>query len=423
MRRLSTPLFAIAAFGMVGVATPALAQQADRWAQHGKECDNTAFRAPDEVELGVIAHCVRLWEAYQNPTQVRGAYKDRVVQAMTRLYQYGPDVDSRIARGALVRLDVTDLPPRGQAAAQKPAPRPAAERRAAPPRPAFEAPEPSKREISTAERHFKRGFAHYRKDAHDRALSEYLKMIDVAPGYPKGHYNTACIYALLGDQDNAIKYLQNVADLAAVDRPGAMDSLRLARRDSDFDGMRETNVDFKRITGYSNILVQNTIGDLGEENVDNLVRSLRRLGHENYTLQPGQRARRHPIVWYAEHARPMAYTITRLLNHPNTQTVLFSVEELQGYDVVVAWGDEIKEKEAPRTYVSDPRDAEKTLNDLERREREMLARPNEAMDDVEDVLGKPEEVGDGVQRRVDRVERSVDRVEGTIDRAKGLFGR
>jgi len=394
------------------------ASAAGNWKKYGGDCDDAAFKSPDTADIKVIARCVRLWEAYQDVSEVQdGAYKGRVISAIERLYVQGTDKDASVARGALARLGVTKLPQRGAATAK-------AETKKEPKRPArvrFNPEEPSKKQIRAADRQFKYGFKQYRGKKYDKALKYYLKMVDLAPGYAKGHYNVACAYALLGDEDKMSEYLQNLSDMAANGNADAASNLKLARTDTDFEAIRDTSVTFKRLTGYARVKVLNALGEYGEENTDNLMLSLKKLNYEADGVDESSKTRKTPIIWYAEHSKAAAYIIKELLAHPKTKTVLFTIEQLKGFDVVVVWGDDIKKDEDPKVYVKDPADAEKKLDELARKEDQILREPEAAVDEIEDALGKPEEIQDRIEDNLERPGKAVDRVEKTVDKVKGLF--
>lgn len=414
------PSIALALFGLVTFATSALA--ADAWDTNGKDCDKSAFKSPDTADLAEISQCVKLWEAYQNVSKAKGDYKDRVVAAMKRLYVAGDELDSKIARGALLRLGVHDLPERPSAKSTAPATATATSGAKAPPKRAvFNPPAPDKGAIKKAEAYFKKGIKAYQKKNYDDALTNYLKMTEVAPGYAKGHYNVACIYALQGNEAKMAEYLMNLADMSGAGNKEAAGMLRQARDDADFADIRDKSAEFKRLTGYGKIMILNAMGDRGEDNVDNLESSLKKLGHPVADITPSTKTRKNPIVWYAEHSKGLAYIIVKLLNHPKTQTVLFTPAELKGYDVVVVWGDDLKDKEDPKVYVSDPKDAEKKIDGLLRQEDEMLSKPGQVVDDVDDTLSTPERISDKVEDKVDKAGKSVEKVEKAIDKAGSLF--
>lgn len=415
MRTTRTLLATAATLGVLVLGATA-AHASKNWDKYGGDCDQAAFKSPDTADILVIGRCVRLWEAYQDVSEVKdGDYKSRVVAAIQRLYVQGDDKDASVARSALGRLGVTKLPERGATAKATPAAakKPARER--------FNPEEPSAKQKKAAERQFKYGIKQYTKKKYDKALPYYLKMVDAAPGYAKGHYNVACIYALLGDEEKMGTYLQNLADMAAGGNAEAMSNLKLARSDKDFEGLRDTSVTFKRLTGYAKIKVLNAMGEKGEENSDNILASLKKLNYEADGVDESSKARKNPIIWYAEHARGAAFIVKELLNHPKTQVVLFTAEQLKGFDVVVVWGDDLKKSEDPKVYVQDPADAEKKLDQLARKEDEILKEPEAVADEIDDALGKPEEVQDKIEDNLERPGKAIDRAGKTVDKVKGLF--
>jgi len=418
MRHLHRPLLiAVAAVGFAALAAGDASAANDNWKKYGADCDDTAFKQPADADLKVIGRCVRVWEAYQDVSSVKdGGYKDRVVAAMTRLYIEGSDKDETVARVALRRLGVTNLPDKAAkpATAASEAPKDTGRKRFAP-------AEPSAKDIKAAEKFFKAGLKQYTKKKYDAALVQYLKMVDAAPGYPKGHYNVACIYALQGDDANMGTYLQNLADMSAGGNDEAGKLLKRTRTDTDFDGVRDSSARYKELTGYAKIKVLNASGELGEENADNLLASLKKLNYNADGVDESSKPRKNPIIWYAEHARAAAFIVKELLGHPKTEVYVFTTEQLKGYDVVVTWADEVKKGGEPKVYVADPADAEKKLDQLARKEDEILRKPEEVADEVDDALGKPEEVKDRIDKNLERPGKAIDRAEKTVDKVKGLF--
>ena len=422
MRTMRTRLVTAATLGgLLLSATTALA--ANNWQTYGGDCDAAAFKSPDTADIKVIGRCIRLWEAYQDVSQVKdGDYKTRVVTAMQRLYAQGDDKDAGVARNALARLGVANLPKRGNEAAAgagtsdatAPATKEPAHKR-------FNPDPPTKAQLKAADKAFKAGFTSYSKKDYDKALVQYLKMVDAAPGYAKGHYNVACIYALQGDDAKMGTYLQNLADMAAGGNAEALADIKAARTDTDFEGMRDKSMAFKRITGYAKIKVLNAMGDRGEENADNIMASLKKLNYVADGVDESSKERKNPIIWYAEHSRTAAFIVKELLNHPKTQVVLFSFDQLKGYDVVVVWGDDLKKSEDPKVYVQDPKDAEKKLDQLAKKEDEILKEPDAVTDEIDSALGKPQEIQDDVDKNLERPGKAVDKVEKSVDKVKGLF--
>ncbi|MFT7581709.1 MAG: hypothetical protein ACI9MR_003387 [Myxococcota bacterium] len=413
-RVLGMAVVFLAAFSVSGSAL------ADDWKDNRGDCDKTAFKAPANTDLAKVAKCVKLFSAYQDVDKVEGSYKARVVAAMKRMYVQGSERDAKIAKIALKRLGVRSLPDRlaADSGAKKVTKKKPTKRKKA--RKAFQPPSPSKGQIKSAKKYFKRGFKDYRKKKYGKALKNYLKMTDVAPGYAKGHYNVACVYALEDDDANMAKYLQNLADLGANGDAAALEMLKLTRNDEDFAGVRDKSTEFKRITGYARIRIQNSLGELGEDNVDNLQASLKKLGHEVTEISPTKKKWKHPVVWYAAHAKGVAYIATKLLNHPDTKTKQLSVKQLKGYDLIIAWGDVVKDED-PKEWISDPADAEKKIDDLARKQDELLSAPSDAVDEVEDVLSTPDKVTGKADETVEKGEDAVKKVGDTIDKATGLF--
>ncbi|MCC6624053.1 MAG: hypothetical protein IT385_22540 [Deltaproteobacteria bacterium] len=384
---------------------------ADAWKDKGGDCDNGAFKDPEEAGLDDIAKCTKLWEAYRTDLKpVKGDYKKRVIAAMTRLYAGGSDADAKLAGGALERLGVSDLPKRS-AAASKPK---------APPRKTFAPPAPDKKQVAAAEKEFKAGMGAYKKKDYAKAATHYVKMTELAPGHAKGHYNAACVYALLEDEENMAKYLMNLRDLAGGGDKAAQDMVGMVKKDTDFDGMRDESSEYKRIMGYAKVLIINDLGDDGAENADNLQGSLDELGYKTETKESDKKPLKKPHIFYAPHARTQAYIIKEVVTHPKVVTKEMSYEDLKGFDVVVQWSDEVK-KGDPKIYVKDPEEAEKKLDELSEKQEEMLSKPEDAVDELDEALGKPADVQERIQENLDRPGEAVEKVEKTLDKIKSPF--
>lgn len=397
---------------------------ADQWKEKGKECDAGAFKDPGSASMADLTKCSKLWIAYRiDLGGVKGDYKDRVVLAMKLLYQKGAEVDAGRAKDILANLGVTELPKRqGTAAATAGgdgATAPAADTG----RKTFAPPAPDKGAIKKADGFLKAGYKVAAKDP-AKALVQYLKAVDAAPGYPTGHYNAACIYAIQKDEKNMAKYLMNLRDLATAGNTTAAEQLKKSRTDPDFDGMRDSSNDYKRITGYAKMRVINKLGEKGEENVDNLVGSMKKLGYVADSIEKdADKKQKAPILYYIDAARTQAYIVKQLIKHPGLEVQqvekLCSSEDDLCFDVVVQWSDDAKGE--PKKFVADPKDAEKEIAKLEKKQDEILAKPNEAVDELDEALGKPAEVQDKIEGVLQKPGKAIEKTEKTLEKIKGVF--
>lgn len=394
------------------VGAPAMA--ADQWKDKGKDCDAGAFKDPQGAELDALVLCSKLWAAYRVDLKpVKGEYKDRVVAAFTRVWVKADEGDAKRAKQQLAALGVAEVPPRN---AEPPKPK-------APARKAFAPAEPTKAQITSAEKQFKLGFKAYKAKDFKKAADFYDKMVDAAPGYAKGHFNAACAYALLKDEANMAKYLMNLRDMSAGGSKDAGEMLKLVRTDADFEGVRDESSEYKRIMGYAKILVINDIGENGEENVDNLIGSLKELGYTPTQKDSDKKPLKKPHIFYAEHAKTQAYITKKLISHPGLVTKQMPKDKLCNddgcFDVVIQWSDDVKGE--PKRFVADPDEAEKKLDGLEREQDEILSKPDDAIDEIDEALGKPEEVQDRIQDNIERPGKALDKVDKTIDKVKDVF--
>jgi len=412
MNRSHLTLGLAAAITMM-IAGPALA--ADQWKDKGKECDDGAFKDPAGATMDDLVLCSKLWQAYRTDLKpVKGAYKDNVVAAFTRIYVKGEEAPSKRAKAVLAQLGVTDLPERN---AEPPKPK-------TPPRQAFAPKAPTKAEITKAEAQFKNGFKAYKAKDFKKAGDFYVKMVEAAPGYAKGHFNAACAFALQKDEPNMAKYLMNLRDMSAAGDKSAVEMMKLVKTDADFADFKNESDEYKRITGYARILIVNHLAEKGEENVDNLTGSLKKLGYDvTVTDAEKKNPKKNPIIVYGEQSRVAAYIAKKLISHPKTETAATPKEKRckdgDCYDVVIHWNDEVKGD--PKKFVADPDEAEKKLDALEKEQDEILSKPEDAVDEVDDALGKPEEVQDRIEDNLERPGKAIDKAGKTLDKVKGAF--
>jgi len=389
-----------AATALTFLAPTAMAQ--DLWASFKSDCDKAAFADPGSADLSSLDRCARLWFAYRSQGAVAGQYGDRVNEAVRRLYIEGSGEQAHLARQVLIGLQVTSLPKRagwteggaGPASREK-----------------CDVPTPDKKAIKAAKKHFKKGMKSYKGEDYEGALARFVKMTEVAPGWPKGQYNTAAMYAMTDDEPAMTEHLYCLRDIATSE---AVKALRKARTDDDFADIRGRSASFKAITGYARIKIGNSLGEYGEDNVDNLEGMLEELGYHHIKVTETDKLFTEPHIWYRLESRTAAYMVTKLMAHPRTRSHVIDWDEAD-FDVIVAWGDRIKKGADPKMYVSDPADAEETLADLKSKSDEALRKPGEFAQDVDDTLGKPQEAVDSVTDTVDKAVDAVDKVKGTVD--------
>lgn len=399
------------------------AQAEGLWTKHKGNCDKAAFAKPAKADVDTLYRCARLWFAYRAQGKVSGRYGERAKKAFLRLYVEGSDEQAHLARQVLLGMRVSALPKRAARPeperAARPEPRRAAQSASggrnarAPQREKCEVPKPSQKDIKAARKHFSRGMKAYKSRKYDDALDDFLEMVKVAPGWPKSQYNTAAMYAMLDDEEAMIEHLQCLQDIGTDD---SVKALRKARTDRDFARMRSRSPRFKALTGYARIKIGNSLGEYGEDNVDNLEGSLEALGYKGVMVTNADRPYTEPHIWYRPEARTAAYMVTKLIRHPRTKTHIIDWEDTDNYDVIIAWGDRIKKGSEPKLYVKDPDDNDKSLSDLKRKNDEALRKPDKVAGDVDHTLGAPQRGVNAANDSVNKTKNTMNKVQGTADK-------
>jgi tetratricopeptide (TPR) repeat protein len=87
-------------------------------------------------------------------------------------------------------------------------------------------------------------FGHFRLGDVERARAELEDAVSKAPDAWQGHYNFACLEALVGDKEAALGHLERAAELGPDIVPEA------AAKDEDFEALRDDER-FLAITGQA----------------------------------------------------------------------------------------------------------------------------------------------------------------------------
>ena len=420
---IARPLAALVA--VLLLSPPQIAHAQDMWPAHGWDCTDTAF-GEAEASLDVVARCVRLWEAYRDIALTSPDERRRAIKAMERLYLEGTDRDAHLARHALNRLGVANLPSRKDAMLRAEHKRrsaaaaasagdvvegaPASTGRCAVPAPSRSEKVAAKRSVTAGKRALKR------KKNRD-AIGILQAAVDSAPGYAPARYYASIAYALSGDEARMAEQLEC---LVAIGTPESASLLRRAREDRQFKGIRDSSPGFKHATGYARIKLGNSLGEYGEDNIDNIEDSLERLGWAVEEVTETPRAYGEPHIWYKPEAKRSAYFIMKVLGHPRTQTHLIDWSD-ESFDLIIAWGDGVKKGREPRLYVRDPDDSTSHLDDIERAEKEALRKPEAFASEVDKVVGTPERAVDRVEGNLNRAGRTVDRLQKTGEKLDRMF--
>lgn len=409
---LARPLIlGLASLGLVfgGCATNVEKEDNDQWQTKKGNCYDLAFKSPKTSNLKDIHKCSKRYLAYRNLSLTTPAEREQVITALKVLYVKGDEEQAHTAKQGLIRFKVRNIPERAGVAKKTTSDKKVVVQR----RPKCNPPEPSKGDIKAAKKHFKKGYKAYKKEDYDKALSYYEKMLEVAPGWHKSMYNAAALYALTEQTDKAIEHLSCLRDLGTDD---ALAALRKARRDSDFVPIRDKSAEFKEITGYCKIKIGNGLGEMGEDNVDNFVASLEKIGYDVHTQKDAGSKYEHPMLWYRESNKTQAYLFMKLLGHPDTEAAPITWKD-EEFDIIIAWGDTVKEGEDPPVRVPDPDDAEDALTDIQRKENEIVRKPDEYTRKVDRTLDAPDRAASQAERmgkKVEDITDAPDKVEKKI---------
>lgn len=371
------------------------------WKKKEHDC-RKAFDKPEEASVNALEECADLFAVHARLHLMGGSERSAIEKGLRWLYENGPDRASLIARDGLFRLGVRVPIRSGKPGVAVVAGKPARER--------YNPPEAPKADQKEAEGLAEKGVKDLLKKRYDRGADKLEKAIKLDPRSEYAIYNYACSQSLLKKRDDAIQWLQNLADLGTEQ---SAERLIRARGDGDFSNLRD-DLEFKRITGYARIRVVNSLGEPGEPAMANIQTLLDKLGHKDVTTKTQKKALDEPQVLFKPHAKAQVSLISDLLNHPRVR-----LDPLDGdakEDIVIIWGSKMQKGEDGSVSVESmgPDTVDGKMEAAKRKQNEILSKPEGAINKVDRVISTPE-------RTYKSAEAMGKRVEGTVKKGQGLF--
>lgn len=374
------------------------------WNGRQGECV-AAFAAAEKADPGKLMSCADDFAADAVIEKLSPADKSTLDKGLRWLYENGTDKGAKVARLALQRLGV-NLPVRatkGGGAATAPV----AERAK------YDPPEAKKADVEAAEKLYKDGVAQLKKKKWQAGVTILLKGLEKNPRNEKILYNLSCGEANLGGDYKALwTHLQYLADLGS---DYSSDLLVKARADEDFEPVRE-ETEFKRLTGYMRALVVNTVDDIGEPGIVNIMKLFDKLGHKKPDKKDDDKTPLSaPIVQFKPHAKAQTAVIAELLGDPDTKLEPITDGK---YDLVIRWGTKVDDKGKPINL--GPETADEAVAKARQKQNKALAQPEGAINKVNKVLDTPGRVISEAGKMKDRVLSVGDKAKGAVDKAKDL---
>ena len=307
-------------------ACPAGAQES--WDRAKGDCDKVLSKRAKAKQLPRIRECTELWETHREIDGLTPKTKKKAQHAFSVLHYAGDDDDKDLAYDALRRIGVRRLK-RGQVGMAKDK---AKSRKAA----KYVEPVSASRQ-KKARSFVAKGLKLHKKKKFRRALALYEKAIKADPNYLKGHYNGACAAARLKDVNGAVELLEDIR--SRKDRASRR-LLQQARTDKDFRKIR-SRPEFKRATGYAEIVLLNGAGAEGEPHVKRLKRELADNGRRPAYVGTDEASRGRPLVWHKPGFEAIADELKNIVEPDKTKLKLIDFNTAIGrydFDVYVVWG-------------------------------------------------------------------------------------
>ena len=398
---------------------------ADEWDKYKCNCDKVLTSHVSVTTLQ-LKQCVSMWIAYGNPKRVRARDKQALTNAFQSLYQQGIDISDEeaefLAISAAGKINVRlKLSIRNEVSGSSFRGRTNTSRHhvsysRASNRKRFVPPAVSSAMKKRAGVHVRKGVSFFKRGNRKAALAQYLKALDKDPGNLNALFNSAAEYAFMRNVQKCVEQLHKLVDIGG---DKAFRYIGAARTDPDFDRIHDS-IPYKRASGYARIKVVNSLGELGELEVDRISKTLARLDYAVASLgDDKQKNRESPVIWFKDASAPTAYLIKDVVVHPGT--IMTKIDWDSEFDIIVSWGNKIVKKNGVRQPVRDYTkkknlDPDKQMSQLRRRHEEVMRKPDDAARKVGRVVDTPKRAHDNVKRSIDRTKRTFDSVNRVFDK-------
>jgi len=409
--------------GALAVLTGPRTAFGDDWANYKGDCDQIMAKA-ESAPLPRLKECVGLWIAYVDPAKAKANQAGDLQKTFQSLYNRsvdkGDDEGEYLARSASDRAGIR-LTFKKKAASPKGSTEKPTEAKAEPKRKKFVPPDVSARDRRKADKEVKKGIKYFKKKKRDKAIAAYERALEYDPGNLDALFNHAAELAHRNERKRSVEQLQKLQDIGS--KP-ALARLKEARIDRDFENLHDY-VPYKRVTGYAKIKVVNSLGEYGEDEVNRIVKTSKKLKYED--IEEGvdkKKNRTQPVIWFKEHSTTTAWMMKEIVIHPGT--IMTRINWDTPYDVIVSWGNKIVKRDGVKQPQKDftdvsPDKQEKRLDDLSRKQDKALREPEKVARKVDHAVETPQRVTNKVEGGVKRVERTVDTIEKTGNKLDGLF--
>ena len=366
--------------------TPKSSIKLTYWDTKKENCDSVLLM-PMTYDLQQVVRCTRLWEMYRYVEGLSIKERSRYAMAFSRVsYEATNPYDRSVADAALTRLCIPKHPRDANGEIHEEIP---SELNCAMQvgdielaiskgvEPCLAEPwlckkrtvmveEVSAKEAQVANGLYKKAMTARKKKDLGQAIKLYKEALRANPFHVGAKYDLACALAVDGMEDAAIDQLK---ELYTWDDDEAEHRFVKARTDEDFISIRDTNTQFKKMTGYVKITLLNCACDVGVEHVQNLKQKLE---SRHFTVSEVAKchgdAQLKPAIYYHDGFEDTANQIFKAISNEAGNIEVKKDPSESASDIVVMWG----QKEAyvcnrggsdPIVHNKDGRAKEKSLTD------------------------------------------------------------
>ena len=182
-----------------------------------------------------------------------------------------------------------------------------------------------------------KGLRAYKRRKYRKAIHHFERAMKEDPSWLQPIYNAACNYAMLKDARSSVQLLEEIKGRCGRE---PRTYLSKAHTDRDFRYIKK-NPNWRKVTGYVEILLLNGAGPEGEPHVARIKRDLGTMGRRPAFVGTDKNPRSKPLVYYKEPFKDLAEQIKDTVAAPRTKMkpITFNTAiKKYSFDIVVVWG-------------------------------------------------------------------------------------
>lgn len=332
MRPCSAPRLLAAASLLLTLLLSTAAGAQPQWDRAKGDCDKVLTNTKRARRaLARVAECTELFLTHRDTTKLAPAVRRKYRRGFSVLFYKGEDDGRENAHEALKRIGSKPLDRAVVFPDEASAGRAVAGAQCKDVTPGSKSANRKARSLN------KKGLAAYRRKRYRTAVGHFEAAMRADPSYLEPFYNGACNYARLRDARAAVELLEEIKGRCGRQ---ARVFISKAHTDRDFQYIKK-DPNWRRVTGYVEILVLNGAGPEGEPHVERIKRDMATLGRRPAFVGTDKYARSKPLIYYRPAFKELAEQLKDVVASPNTKLkeITFNTAiKKYAFDLILVWG-------------------------------------------------------------------------------------